>query len=361
MIYASIVVIGVAVVALVVLVFMNGGSEKIVSTALPAAAATIVAALLAVIFSLKTDVFEEDIPVMFIVDRDTLQLGLLVERVEGPRRVPLFFLGSNVFAGTAAQDMLKAFPDLKQQEVTKYHDLYGDVLIRVMVERLFTYFAKNWDHYTRSFPYLYGRSIAFGPHPEFPAGPSLEADQIPWGDAKKWFPENKAFSVGIQHPVKFGVPKGTRISGSKGSAGEHILTLKNQLSEVRIEVLQDIFMNRLSLPEYILDIPEPQRNQFMELSYFIRIAARFDYLRSGHTDMEKHRRWVRNIASVLRDEFDFTAQWNRAKDAYVIAAANRTMSQPAYSFNKSVQNRPKESDGGRKDRQLDKKQGRLEP
>jgi hypothetical protein len=341
MIYASVVVIGVAVVALGVLVWMNGGSEKIFSAALPAAAATILAALFAVILGLKTDVFEDNIPVMFIVDRDSLQSGLQVERVEGPKRVPLFILGSNLFAGIAAQDMIKAFPELKKQEVTKFQDLHRDALIRAIVERLFSLFAMNWDRYTRSFSYPgAATSITFGPHPEFPAGPSLEGDQIPWSDTKKWFPENKAFLVGIERPSKLGVPKGTNVTGSKGPNGEHVLILKNPLSEVRIEILQDIFSNQLmSLPEYVLDIPEGHREKYIELSYFIRIAARFDYWRSGHTDMEKHRRWVRNITSVLRDEFGFTKQWNDAKDAYIIAAANRTMSQPTV-FHGSVQNGP---------------------
>lgn len=52
--------------------------------------------------------------------------------------------------------------------------------------------------------------------------------------------------------------------------------------------------------------------------YEILLSAEFYRFKIGHPDMQRYRQWVDGMFGMIQKEYDFSKQWERQKERYLL-------------------------------------------
>ncbi len=301
--------VAVAAIFVIWLAWTNRASEKVI-TAIIAAAVALIGAPVAVLLFGDAQPVSEVFPVAFLYEFDSKLPANLPWSISNRR-----FLASPL----AAAELYKQTPESFNDENDKLGiDLYHHLLQRSLVDWLAR--TGGWQTETLRFELPFGREERIGPVQDS-SGPSLTvtkeqiqgllkgnkfaAISVPVGGDSMRLPPNTTLHITP--------PSQTR---TRGVVGE--ILLENNFCRIEIQTEGSSWLRSLGAYRFLVRMSLEESRKFATSTYVVRITAIFSRLRAGHPDMPKYRRWVKQVADGIRDQFDEQIIWRRTRDDFIL-------------------------------------------
>lgn len=294
--------------------WQNRDSEKVILTALPAVALGTIGVLLTILFGLKEEIRETEFPAVFTYERASL-IPLGLARDIG------YLPSSETWASMHLQEITTAHPDaITKDKNSPGMDMYGDIALRLVFDRLFLTFGKTWDVKIdkRDLPFLGGGS---GGYDE-----ASKSDLIPWSKLSGFFPESYALQappILFEETSELGIPVGTKLSGevkrnSSGGFAQAHICMVNDFVDLEIKIKLRGGAAGIGIYSLVAHLPQHESSNVWTASYLISMKAKLKAYRSGHPDMPKYQAWVDNVFETVKEQLDSRMEWERTKETVTL-------------------------------------------
>ncbi|HXH84404.1 MAG TPA: hypothetical protein VNN07_15980 [Candidatus Tectomicrobia bacterium] len=301
--------------ALVTLVWLNRGSEKVVSAVVSAALSvgigSLVAVVLAISFSAEPSA-EEVFPVSYRYDAVTRM----------PVRLP------EVYAERQFTQMLSAPGQLQARDPRALHDasdptgttLYHHLLQRAIIDWLAATYRATWDVEVREFDLPIGRQQQLRPAPPKEAMPArlIGADEI-----ERALAGNRFGRLATPVEPQMVVPPGTALAVTaparrNGAVEMGEIVLRNEFCRVTIRTEESTWVRSLGALALLTGPPAPEHANAGTATYIVRFRVDFNRWRGGHPRMPGYRRWAGQLGARLRASFSEEEIWRQAKEEFLL-------------------------------------------
>lgn len=288
----------------------QSASEVFFGAILPAVSLFATGALVTIILSLKAENRQVEFPAVFIYDQKSKE--------------PLETLDANYFSGRTGITLWQYFPKRMVQDKPSYlesmgDELYLDLLLRMVLELLFTRYRSHWA--VRSsrleIPHARGTTHSWGPQEDAPSSEFFE-----WKECDRWFPDTPVFhGPAIFGEPQLAVPLGTKITGRTEYSGDkdiyrRSLSFANSFLDLSISILHTGGMVGIGDLRKLLGYSDEHCEKFFVSTYEVTLRANYKRLRSGDPRMPRIRSWVEDMFEELQTEFDVRRQWVRQREHY---------------------------------------------
>ena len=284
------------------LVWINRGSEKIVTAALPIAVAALLGIYLAIF------VFGGEPPVI-------ARFGatyLYVQADHEPVYVPLRRFNNGEFE---AVELFKRRPAMRSAEPTL---LYHHLLQKAIIEALTFPFAASW---TGEVVELKSATANM----RFNTTPGEAENSLVLDHAQLTQLLAGNFFRGVDAPmmIRLSLPPETKVvvkPPTEQAAGLSIgeISFSNPFCTVDIRTTTASGIRGIGYYARISGYNEQEEIRLWSQNYLVTVEAHFAKHRSGHPKMSKYKTWVEQIIRELRNKLDEEHVWQATRDAYIL-------------------------------------------
>jgi len=287
-------------------VWLNRGSEKIVTT-FGLGLAAIVAASISVL------VFGADEPIHRAFSS--------IVTIDGTSHLPFEFIGFSaipIMNLISARDELKKHPELQDADDTVGAILYHHLLQRGIISWLQEKYPMSWE--AEVFPLDLGESHGYmftsKSVPSMVYKPTELAQQMA-GNKFADLPGPFGPALGLA------VPPATRLKVTSphhdkqlGEVGK--ILLKNEYSTITIETRHAADQRGVGSYALIFGLSEDQSNALWTHQYLVIVDASFRWFLAGNPEMPRYRKRALEIATGLENQFDERILWSKARDSFLL-------------------------------------------
>jgi hypothetical protein len=308
-----IVVAAVVFLAMCGLIWVNRGSEKIVTGAVMAIIPFALAIIMGVLVFGGEPSIVETFSTNFFYDHERklpLASGWLAHHRSDV----------SPFLPFAPGALLKIRPELfASAEDPTGQTLYHHLLQRGILDWMTTRYRGSWE--TELVPFDIGntRGERFGPAPG-----SLPSHILSTADLKRLFSGNWFEEIDWPIPPQLAVPPGTTMtvtppSRKEGAMEYGDITLRTRFVTLSIRTEAAMWIRSVGSYQQ-LAATQAEAERLGTAVYVVRIRAEFTRWRSGHPDMPRYKAWVRQIGDQLKARLDERAIWQQVKEDYLLQA-----------------------------------------
>jgi heme/copper-type cytochrome/quinol oxidase subunit 4 len=283
-------------------VWMNRESEKIVTAVFPISVAALIGVFLTVFL------FGGEVPVTANFPAVFLFRISDWEPLAPPDRPQLMSLFEVPTLGVEHPELMKD----NDNGATLYHHL----LQKAIIERLAFLYGSSWEIDILDFKTGMGQQQGSQPSPEA-IGPSTK---LSTAQVRGLLKGNRFADINYFTAPEIALPPGTALTiraPDTANVGMGEITLKNDFVTLSIKTAYFSWMRSLGGYRVLMGYSWEQDREFASAQYFVTIRADFSRLRSGHPQMAKYKRWVNQIVSDLRAQFDEQELWSNTRENYV--------------------------------------------
>jgi hypothetical protein len=283
------------------LVWMNRGSEKIVTAVIPIAIAALIGVALAVF------VFGGEAPITVKFPAVFLFRALDKAPWVPPSRPVL----QSLFE---VPELQKDHPELMSDD-TQGATLYHHLLQKVIIDILCQHHQFAWETDISRF------DIGFVEEKSGPSASAAPSTQLSGAQIQQLLRGNR-FAQSRYAPMKLALPRGKALSikipqNDLTLVEEGEIVLANDFVHLSITTRFSQWMRSLGPYRLVLGYSWEQDKEFHRAAYLVTIHAEFNRLRSGHPDMPKYKNWVDQIISELQTALDEQLIWAKTKENYL--------------------------------------------
>lgn len=309
-------VVGLFYVVAFVFIWMNRGSEKIVTTAIPLGVAGILGTILALLVFGNQEPLTAAFPAGFFINL----------KDKTPYQLPWLFEGKRFFQAAFTCKQLFDSNPKAFSEPSDPQELYHHLLQKALVDWMSFRYGSSWQIEVTP---LSGAGIAarsWGP-----AGGEERGDKtlLSKEDLQRLMRTNKFGQFGTPSNQGISLPPRTKLKiiapqlvhGFEGREMGSI-ELKNRFVTLLITTKVSYWGQGIGGYAQLLGVSqEDAQKQWGMLNYLVRIRADFNRVLPGNPEMPKHKKWAQDIVSALQDQFDEQALWKRATEDYLLYRA----------------------------------------
>jgi hypothetical protein len=285
-------------------VWMNRESEKIVTAVVPISVAALIGVFLTVFLFGGEAPVTAKFPAVFlfrISDRAPLA---------PPDRPQLLSLFEVPTLGAEHPELI--------QDNDNGATLYHHFLQKAIIDTLRFRYASTWETEVVDFKTGMGQQQASQPAPDATEpSTTLTAAEI-----TTLLKGNRFAGVDFVTLPQIALPPGSTLKiraphTANAVPFEGEIILKNEFVTLEIKTAHVSWMRSLGGYRVMMGYSWEQDREFASAQYVVTIRAQFDRLRSGHPKMSKYKRWVHQIVSELRAQFDEQVVWSDTRENYV--------------------------------------------
>lgn len=194
-------------------------------------------------------------------------------------------------------------------------DLYFDVLLRMVLDDLYTLYRNVWDLQVTWSDVPFGR-VKWQANEGAPRGGFIEREEF-----MKVFPDSKALQVERYGIVgnKLSVPNGTRLAAGTNQPDRRTFFFKNPFIEVGVDLAFSSCSVGIGELRLLIGLSREESEKFYTEACEVKLSAKFNRFRSGHPEMYRYRRWVDGMFEELQESFDSSRHIQRGKDWYILS------------------------------------------
>ena len=307
----------IAVATLFVFVWMNRGSEKVVTAVVPIGVAAIVAIVLSIaVFGVEPSI-SEVFPAAFHYQADSLMPADLPWELTWRRFHEPLFAPAKLFEKDPKA--LKDTGDGGSGQV-----LYHHLLQKSLVDWIGFHYRGSWQTELLNYELPTARVLKFQP-----SGATPEPSKIvKTDDITKLLKGNKFAGIMTGIAPEIALPPRAKLTitpphrePSGIVSGE--VRIHNLFCTVSIRTEEWSYQRGIGSLARLAGLSDAEKEKLATATYIVRFKAEFSRWFSGNPDMPKYKRWATQLANELRQQFDEEILWRRIKEDYLFQKETR--------------------------------------
>ena len=293
------------------LCWQNRASEKVVVTFWSTLTLGAMATFVSLLFSLRSETKEAEFLSIYTIERKT-KLPLVPHDQMWVRGYT--DRQTHLPIGVMIEELRATKPEIFKNEEDFGTDIYKGFALRNVFDALAFAYRRGWSSKVRRFQIPHHASLNYSGFAE-EANPS---DYVELARFQELFPKRY---LGKPEPAgpftRFGVPQGTVVSAKDDDFSQE-LVLENRFSTVRISLSFTFGSRGSGILQELLPLNDKEDDRFAMLGFVVKIHAKFNPLRIGHPDMERHKRWVDGLIAELRETMESERHWKTVSEEFVL-------------------------------------------
>lgn len=293
-----------------VLVWLNRGSEKILTAVIPIVIAALIGVVLAVFVFGGEPPVTEIFPSSFLYKISNKMPADLPWVLQSRRFVPMQFAPGELYKVRP-----EFFTDSSDPQGTM---LYHHLLQKSMIDFLGMLYRGSWQTEILHFELPGFREQRFAPV----EGSTEPTKVFTATEIANLLKGNKFAGINSGISPQIAVPPGTTLEilvphRKNGGLEQGEILLKNWFFTVSIQTVGSHWMRSAGGYQQLAGISDQDAADLGTSMYTVRFKARFSRWLSGNPSMPKYKAWARQLADELRARFDEQVIWQKTKEDYL--------------------------------------------
>jgi hypothetical protein len=294
------------------LVWMNRGSEKIISAVIPISVAALLGVFLTVFVFGGEPTETVEFPTM-LAYRAADNIPVILP-FRPPNQTPFL-----------VPELEQSSPELLKDDANGMV-VYHHLLQRSIIETLALRYGQSWDTKILRFETSTGNEMTWGASENSVNSKTL----IPWAEIEQNLGGNRfahartIFDQGLVLPpdttLAIQPPRTDQKFGDISS-----ITIDNPFLRLTIQTRASQWGPLSGGYRAMLGVPKRSVTDLRQANYIISIRKEIKRLRTGHPDMPRYKSWAQQITQELQLEYDEQRIWAKAKEEYLF---NKQLPEP---------------------------------